>query len=720
MKFQIVLAISFCCAFITPALSQIVRAVFVESAPRLDGRMDEPVWQDAAIVTQFQQREPEPGAPASEKTIVHICYDKNHIYFGFTCHENPDKITAKQIARDAVLADEDKVVIILDTFLDGRNAYWFEINARGSMGDALLSENGAVMNKEWDGIWDARSAIYATGWATEVVIPFKSLNFHPSRSTWGLKLVRDIQYKSEFLYWPVANVNTFKYQVSDAGRLADMTGMSQGLGLDFRPYGLTRMKQKRERNLSYEADVGFDLFYQLSPALKSVLTVNTDFAQTEVDDRQVNLTRFALFFPEKRDFFLDGSNYFKFAIEGADNNAKSRQLIPFFSRRIGLSENGSPIPILGGVKITGQSGAWNLGFLDVLDQRDTGKQNFAVLRASRNFGAQSAIGLIGTFGNAVFSRQNSLIGADIKLATSKIGGDKNLVYYLYGLKSTTDSLSGQDAAFGSEISYPNDFFSCRIGYLQIEKNFVAGVGFVPRANIRNSYGSIRLAPRPNRWRILQIQIESDFDYITDLSNRLLTREVTFEPLSVRFLSGDNIAFEWEHQYELLDADFNIFGDHFIPTGTHEFLRKEVRLSSARRRRLWGELDYEWGDFWNGTGTQIQFASGYKISVPVSVELAYERNDINLPQGAFVVNVYRLNVDLLFSPRVTFKTYIQYDDETRTFGWQSRFRWILQPGNEILLVWNSLWDPLEKMEPHLRDFSLAQSTAGLKINCNYRF
>ena len=695
-----------------------INAIYVETPPRIDGKVNDPAWQEAAVISGFIQREPDTGEPASEKTTVYVCYDKDYLYVGFVCNDDPKKITAKQIARDAPLPNDDKVVVILDTFLDRRNSFWFEINPRGAKGDALFSQNGAVMNKDWDGIWLGRSSIHAQGWDTEVAIPFKSLNFHPTQTTWGIKFVRDIQHKSEFVYWPVANINAHEYQVSDAGNLVGLEGMSQGIGLDVRPYALGGIDQKRDEDTIMDGDVGLDLFYQLSPGLKSVLTVNTDFAQTEVDDRQVNLTRFRLYFPEKRDFFLDGSNYFQFANEGEQNRPK---MVTFFSRRVGLDENGTPIPIIAGAKVTGQAGAWNLGFLDVIDRREAGSQNFAVARVSRNFGEQSAIGVIGTHGNADSNRQNAVFGADLKLATSTLGGDKNLIYYVYGLKSNTEGLSGRDMAFGSEFSYPNDFFKFTAGYVQIDTNYVAGVGFVPRKNIRNSYGSIGFGPRPNKWGILQIEIGTEFEYVTDFSNRLLTREIEFEPVGIRFLSGEQVAYEVTQKYERLDEEFNIYGDFIIPADTYEFTRQAVRLSSAERRRLWAGMDYEWGEFWTGTADQIEFSSGYKVSVPIALEFEYEHNDVQLPDGAFTVDVYRINFDLLFSPRLTLKSFIQYDDESGQIGWQSRLRWILKPGNEILFAWNSLWsDPMERMNPYLKDFTLAQSTTRLKIHYNYRF
>jgi hypothetical protein len=701
--------------------AQAVKAPFIEAPPKIDGKVEESVWQQGTVISTFVQREPNTGEPVSEKTIAYLCYDRDYLYFAFECDDDPKKLTAKEITRDASLQNEDKIVIMLDTFLDRRNAYWFEINPRGSKGDALFSQNGAVMNKEWDGIWLGKSAITDHGWQAEIAIPFKTLNFHPDQTVWGLKLQRAIQHKTESAFWPVANINTYEYQVSDAGDLTGLEGISQGIGLDIRPFALADIEQKHDEAVRFDGDIGLDLFYQLTPGLKGILTINTDFAQTEVDDRQINLTRFQLFFPEKRDFFLDGSHYFKFAVEAEDENPKAGQLIPFFSRRIGLSEAGKPIPIIGGIKLTGQSGRWNIGVLDVVDDREAGRQNFAVARISHNLGAQSAFGMIGTSGNATGPQNSTLFGGDLKLATSSFQGDKNLALVLYALKSHTDSLSGRDLAFGVDFNYPNDFLFFRLGYMEIGDAFNAGVGFVPRSAIRNSYGEIGLGPRPKRWNLMQLIVKSDFDYITDLNNRLLTREIEFTPFSLRMLSGETAEFELSQQFEHIDEDFNIYDSHIIPKGSYEFFRKELRLATAQRRSLWAAAGYEWGPFWNGRLNLFAITAGYKISVPLSLTIAFEQNKVILPDGAFLTRIYRANVDILFSPDIALRNYFQYDSESREIGWQSRFRWIFTPGNELIFVFNSLWhDPLKQLKPQLYDFVLAESISQIKLNYNYRF
>ncbi|NOY60808.1 MAG: carbohydrate binding family 9 domain-containing protein [Calditrichaeota bacterium] len=693
---------------------QSVKAVFVSTPPRIDGHVTAGEWKNAAVINQFVQREPDTGQPATEPTTCYISYDKNNIYFGFHCTIDPKDITAKELARDANLSQDDRVQIVLDTFLDHRNGYWFQVGPRGSYGDALVSQNGAAFNKQWDGLWVGKASINAQGWDAELAIPFKTLSFRAGQTTWGLKLIRHIKKKLEATYWPSVNLDSYRFQVSDCGLLTGLDGISQGIGLDISPYGLAGVNQKINEKNAFPTDAGVDVFYQVSPGLKSALTVNTDFAQTEVDSRQINLTRFQLHFPEKRDFFLDGANYFQFGLDGDRANPYSKRLIPFFSRRMGLDNGGNPIPIVWGGKMTGQVGNWNLGFINIMDDRQSGKQNFTVARVTRNLGNQSSVGFIGTMGNALADGSNSVVGADLKLATSTFRGKQNLALLLFGLKSNTEGLTKKNRAFGGEVVYPNDFFMMRAGFHQIEKNFRAGVGFVPRQNIRETYFESSLGPRPNRWKILQVFFKANLDYITDMNNRLLTRQIQFTPLSIRFISGDEISLTSGPQYELLIKDFKIHPEHTISTGIYDFWRHSILITGAKRRNFWASVNYNWGSFYNGERQNIVLASGYKITVPLLVGLEFEDNNISLPDGAFSTNVYRINANILFSPNMTLYNFIQYDNLTKVMGWQTRFVWILKPGNEILLSWNSRWnDPLER-------YQVTESAARLKVKYNYRF
>ena len=550
-----------------------VKVYFTEKAPEIDGRLTEDMWQKAAVIDSFTQRQPDTGQPMTEKTQFFVAYDKENLYFAFKCWDDPAKITAKELARDANLRYDDKLQILVDTFLDRRNAYWFQINPRGCIGDALVSQNGSKFNKSWDGLWDGAAHITDYGYEGEMAIPFKTLSFREDQSTWGLKIIRQISRRNETGYWPVANLDTYKFQVSDEGDITGLEGISQGIGLDIVPYALAGLDNYEEQKSEAIGDFGVDAFYQVTSGIKMALTVNTDFAQTEVDDRRINLTRFPLFYEEKRDFFLDGSGYYNFGLEG--NSLYSKALLPFFSRRIGLDINGNPVPIIGGLKVTGQAGAWNFGALNITDDQDSVKNNYTVARVSRNIGGNSYIGVIGTNGNALGDESNSLFGVDFKLGTSNFLGNKNISAVIFGLKSKTPGINSSDYSYGLTFSYPNDFFYFSGGYHEIGENFHAGIGFVPRLGIRQSYFRIGVGPRPKKFGILQINSLAHIDYITGLNNELLTRELGILPFEVEFISGEQIRVAVSNSYELLKTDFDIHPEHTIPAGIYTFNRSTL-------------------------------------------------------------------------------------------------------------------------------------------------
>jgi len=698
------------------------RAVAFSTPPKIDGLLNEDCWKEAVPLTRFYQREPSPGTAATVPTEVMIGYNETHLYVGFRCYADPDAITAKEMARDVDLSSDDRVQVILDTYMDQRNAYWFQIGPRGSIGDAIISENGAAFNKAWDGLWTGKAQITGTGWEAELALPFKTLNFDPNQSNWGLKLIRYQKSREETLYWPFANINTHKFQVSDAGVLTGLEGISQGLGLDLVPYGLTGLDYKEtEAGIERVLDAGFEAYYNISPGLRAAVSVNTDFAQTEVDQQQINLTRFSLFYPEKRDFFLDGANYFNFGINGDRDNPWNTQLIPFFSRRIGLDQQGNPIPVQYGGKVTGQAGRWNIGAMYMKDQRN-GWENghFAVTRLSRNIGKQSQAGFISTYGNALYDTSNFVIGFDVKLATSTFRGDKNVSLNMYGLKSVTNNMMARsgtrdrDLSFGAELVYPNDILSFRLGHMQIQENFIAGIGFVPRPGVRQTYGDITLGYRPEQWGIMQALAGGGLDHISDFSNTLLTREWYVMPLRLRFITGDEIKYRFTSSYEFLSDPFNLYADHTVIAGSYQFFWQTLSVQSAQKRRAWGAVDYRFGQFFGGTRNEIKLKAGYQVMVPLFIGGEAIRNDITLGESAFVANIYRLNLNILFNPDITLYSFIQYDSQSGKMGWQSRFQWILKPGREIFLVWNSIArDPFER-------YLLEEAGVRFKIKYTVRF
>ncbi|MBN1464439.1 carbohydrate binding family 9 domain-containing protein [candidate division KSB1 bacterium] len=681
----------------------------------IDGRMDEAAWQNAAVIADFIQRVPNSGEPMSERTEVYVTFARDQLYFGLRCYDaQPKGIIAKQLARDASLDYDDKIQIIIDTFLDRRSGYWFQINPRGCIGDALVSQNGAAFNKSWDGLWEGAAHITAWGWEGEIAIPFKTMSFRKGQSSWGLKLIRQVSRKSEQGYWPVANLNSHKFQVSDAGLLDGLLDISQGIGLDAVPYALVGADARQGYERDYPSDIGLDAFYQITPGLKSALTINTDFAQTEVDDQRINLTRFPLFFEEKRDFFLDGSNYFNYGIDGERDHPYQTSLMPFFSRRLGLDDDGELVPIIAGLKLTGQAGAWNMGLLDIVEDQDGRASNAAVGRIARHIGGQSYIGAIGTVRNSFTQAGNSLFGLDAKLATSTFLGDKNISLTLHGLRSDTDDSTGRDHAYGVSLIYPNDFIWIVTGWHEIGENFNAGLGFVPRHGIRRGYFRGGIGPRPGKWGILQSITGIHMNHVTDLRNVLLTREAGLMPFSIEFLSGEHVEFSFYHTCESLREDFPIHPDHTIPVGDYQFWRSTLQGTTAQRRPFYFSALIEAGGFFDGARTQMQTEMSWKVGVPLLVSMEYEHNDVSLPSGDFSTDVGRLSVNVLFSPDVFLYNFIQYDNLSKKLGWQSRFVWILKPGRELFLVWKSIsQNPFDR-------FAMTESATRLKFKYTIRF
>lgn len=692
-----------------------VKAVRISTPPEIDGYVNEAVWNEAFLVNEFYQREPVEGAPVSERTEMLICYDANNIYFGIRCWDDPKKITAKEMARDVSLGKDDRVQIILDTYLDHRNGYWFQIGPRGSIGDAIVSENGAVLNKQWDGLWTGKAKIVDYGWEAEIAIPFKTLGFDKESTKWGLKLIRNIVNKLETAYWPVANLNAHKFQVSDAGIIDGIENITQGIGLDIAPYLITGLDTKRNNSPDTKLNGGLDLFYQITPSLKSSISINTDFAETEVDDRQINLTRFSLHYPEKRDFFLDGANYFQFGIEADRESPVSNKLIPFFSRRMGLESTGDPIPIHVAAKVTGQQNNWNLGFMYINDGRETGENNFSVARVSRNIGKLSSAGIISTYGNSMGEARNLVTGADVKLATSTFQKNKNVALILFGLKSNTKNTTRQDFAWGTQLVYPNDFLKARAGYHQIGKNFYAGMGFVPRTNISEKYASLEIGPRPNKFGILQVIFGGNFGLISNLESGITeTREVEIKPLELRLLSGEEISYTIANQYENFENDFSIFNDIVIPAGNYNWWQHRFSIETKGARDIWGEAGYHFGRFYNGERQDIKMQVNWKVAVPFFVGSTVTQNRVQLPAGSFTANIFQLNANILFSPDITLYNYLQYDNASNTMGWQSRFQWIIKPGNEIILAWTSNF-----LQNKSSAFYIDDSAIRLKIKYNIR-
>jgi hypothetical protein len=661
-------------------------AVRVDTPPRIDGRLDDEVWSRSGPIGPFVQVEPIEGAAPTEATEFRVLYDSEHLYIAVRCFDkDPSGIIGTQMGRDADLDTDDRVEIVIDTFHDRRNAFWFQMNPVGSKGDALISNNGTDFNKPWDGIWEGKSSIDEKGWSIEMAIPFQTLSFDPAIDTWGFNVRRQIKRRLESDRWAAARLDLTFFQVAEAGDLSGLAGLRQGVGLDVVPFLHADWTNDRSGNPDQDliGKPGFDLFYRLTPNLTASLTVNTDFAETEVDGRQINLTRFPLFLPEKRDFFLENAGIFQFA-------DLSHDLIPFFSRKIGLDDRGHEIPILYGGKLTGRAGDWNLGALDVETDSAAGipEKNLLVTRISKNVGEQSTVGGIFTSGNPNGTADNSLYGLDANFRTSTVFGDKNLTASVFGLRSETEGKSGGDLAYGASVAYPNDIWSAHVSWKEIQADFDPALGFVPRTGIRSWFGLVEYEPRLNT-SIRKLSFNAEAQVITDLDDRVETIEAQVRPLGIEWDSGDELRLEVLPGYERLDQPFDIQPGvvNPIPIGEYHTLRWRAEVETALKRPVSGAIGLEVGDFFTGRRTDAQAELSWRPSRFFTGSLGYEQSHVDLPEGVFTTHLGQVRTNVAFSPDVDWRSFVQFDNESESIGLNTRLRWILRPGEDIFIVWN---------------------------------
>ena len=695
---------------VTPGRASL-RAVPLRQPIVLDGRLDEPTWQTAPVADDFRQREPDEGAPASQATQVRVLYTPTTLYVGVTCHDtDPDAIVTTRFNRDAVLDADDRVSLLFDTFADRRNAFKFQTNSVGARVDELVGDDGEVDNRDWNGIWNVKTARTATGWSAEFEIPFQTLSFAPGQTSWGFNVQRIIKRRTEETVWTGHRQNLDFDRVSNAGRLHDLRGLSQRGGLDFSPFLTTEVRRN-----SAAFKPGFDLFYKLTPGLTLSLTLNTDFSEAEVDDTQVNLTRFSLFFPEKRQFFLEDAP--NFAVDGLTPTSGPLVIIPFFSRRIGIADDGKTVDLIGGGKLSGRIGKYRLGLLSVQTQeRDpVPGENFSVIRVKRDVGRQASIGLIATRRTPENGDATGLYGHDFLYKTTDLWGDRNLTVTSFVLKSFAPT-ARKNWAWGGQLDLPNDTWRIFGTYREVQRDFDATLGFVPRKGIRRFGWFLEAAPRPGRWHTRQVSCAFDGNYITDQdTNRLLTRNIVL-PCEWRFESGDKLAFRTWHQFERLTEDFSISRGVTLAPGRYTFRRYMVKAETADKRPLSASLTYYWGDYYSGERDSWLARLTFQPGPRLFLSPEYQQNDVRLPEGNFVVRLLRVRLDAALSPDLSWFSVVQYDNVSDVLSLNTRLRWIVEPGNDLFLIYNHRWldDPMDG------GFRTIGREARFKVQYTYRF
>ncbi|MEW6323060.1 MAG: DUF5916 domain-containing protein [Acidobacteriota bacterium] len=719
-----------------------VQAVLIEADERieLDGILDEPIWRRAAPATDFRQRDPNNGAPATERTEVRIVFDRNRIVLGVMCFDSePHRLLGNQMQRDQPFGADDRFMWAIDPYLDGRTGYFFEINPSGAMGDGLITGLGGgggggrgpggggfggfggQMNKSWDGIWTARVRKTDQGWSAEIEIPFRTLNFDPKAAAWGANFQRTVRRKNEESLWTGWLRNEGLTRMSNAGRIVGLRDLTQGIGLDIKPYAVATLGNSPGSgapNTVGTGDVGVDFFYNVTPALQANFTVNTDFAETEVDQRRTNLTRFPLRFPEKREFFLSGSSYFDFPPGDAE---------PFFTRRIGLNA-GEPQKILFGGKLLGQIGRQDVGLLHVRTGEDGGlaSEDFSVARLKRRFGRASHVGMlytrragVGPLAEELGLTTRQTIGADVTVATPTFLGDANLDSGAWFLHTTraADAPGGSNA-YGLRFSVNDDPWGYSVNFREVQESYDAAIGFTPRRNFRRWNGRVNWSPRTTSHPLVRgFDFSVNPELVTDLQNRLITRQFFITPLQVEFHSGDRVEFQVFPTREHLETDFEISDGILLPLGNrYSWTRYQVSFNGASRRMVSGRAEYSDGGFWSGERRETTLSVNVRPRPGVFVQLEAEFNDVDLPEGSFETTLYSLDARTQFSPWISLANNIQYDSVSRIVGWQLRFRWILKPGDDIFFVYSHNW--LDDLD--LNQFRVLDRRAAMKVLRTWRF
>ncbi len=705
-----------------------VTATRTEQPPVIDGRLDEPAWRDATLVEDFRVSEPIEGVPLRQPTVVRILYDDQAIYFGFTCFDDPAAVVRKVLRRDASQRSDDRITVMLDTFYERRTGYVFQVNPNGARWDALL-EDGGNLNIQWDAIWYAEARMTDNGWVVELAIPMKSLNFPEEGSgVWGLNLARAVTRQNQTARWAYPLQNVFLFDAAHFGNLDGLEGLEQGIGLDAIPaYTIRQTRDNEEGNVSNQGQGSLDLFYKITPSLTNVLTTNTDFTEAQPDRRRANLTRFSLFFPEQRDFFIQDAGIFQFANFGRFRQFRSPRVNgqAFFSRQIGLAEDG-PLAIRFGEKLTGRVGPLNIGFLStrvegytagsVVDEtfRDVDPKWLSVGRATLNVLDDSNVGVIMTYGDPAENKHNKLYGADFNYRTVRFLGDQILQGSLWAERTSSSGLDDKGDAFGASLEYPNDKWNWEGHAAEIQENFNPALGFANRRAIRDYDGRIR-----RRWRrtglLRTIDVLLEGRLVTATDNDFQTLKVKFFPVMIQSDMGDFFRIGVDYTREDLLEDFEIREGISIPKDHYRWDRYRIEFHSSRNRPLEGGVDLHYGQFYTGTRFDVRLDFQWRPSEHVALGTEYEQFQVRLPEGNFTTRVVRVNFDFAFSTDVSWTNLVQWDNESELLGWSSRATWIMEPGNELVLA----FDPFFRRDDRL-EFDATETQVALKLLWTQRF
>jgi hypothetical protein len=706
-----------------------VTATRFDGDVRIDGNLDEAIYTQIAPITNFIQQIPNAGTPASEKTEAWIYYDADNLYVAARVYESvpESEWVANEMRRDTFqLRTNDSFSVLLDTYLDRRNGSAFLVTPIGGFSDFAITnegDGGRGVNFDWNVVWDSRVGRFDGGWTVEMEIPFRSLRYEPGEEqTWGIQLRRIIRRFNEASYMTAVPISAARgnslvsgmWRVSEAGTLENLRVPARKFNLEIKPYGLGSVTTNREATprISNEADgeAGVDVKFGITNNLTADFTYNTDFAQVEVDERQVNLTRFNQFFPEKREFFLEGRGNFDFTqVRGLD--------VPtmFFSRRIGL-ERGQIVPIDVGARLTGKIGNYDIGALNI--NTDAGDFNniestgFSVLRVKRDVFKRSAVGIMLT------DRSESLVGNGSSQLYAVDGAFDFLEDFsldTYVAKTKSPGLRDDDRSYMANLAYDSDVYGFNSGYLVVENNFNPEIGFKRRNNFKQFSGGARYSPRPASidW-IRRFSLEAGTEsYWSATTDDLESRQHSLS-FSTEFETSDIFTVSVRDEFEALVRPFRIASGVTLLSGKYDFTSYEASYNFGAQRKVSGVLSLRVGDFWSGTNTSVGFGSGrIELSPQLSVEPSYSINKVELPEGDFRTELSSFRVTYTLSPRMYLGGLIQYDSSANSFSTNFRFRWEWAPASEFFIVYSDdrNTDPLG----HPSGLDLRNRGFAIKIN-----
>jgi len=684
-----------------------IQAVRVDVAPVLDGRLDDEAWRAAPVIESFTQQEPQEGAAASERTEVRIVYDDQKIYFGIYAFDSePDRLVATEMRRNAErILQEDNFQIILDTFMDSRSGYMFVTTPMGARLEQQVFEEGeggrrgasSNINRDWDGVWESSARRTSDGWIAEVAIPFSTVRFPAADvQSWGVNFMRNIARKNEQSYWAPIPKGYGLTRVSLAGSVSGLNALERGRDLRVKPFlvgGGRNANVDGIRSREGQGEVGLDVRYGLTAGLNLDLTLNTDFAQAEVDDEQVNLTRFALFFPEKREFFLENAGQFNVGT----TSSMDRMADLFFSRRIGLSPTGDQIPILAGGRLSGRAGKNSLAFLTVQTDEAFGRngENFTVARYSRDVLGRSRVGGIvvnkSEWGGDAYNRT---VGADFTLTPHP---SLSMNGFLAGTSTAGEGGDGMGGHF--RAGWLNQRWNLYVEHTDLDDEFNAEVGFVPRTGIRTSKLHLERTPRPGRWGVRVLEPMWNITYTTDQTGRLVSRRNHYMVGSA-WENGSTFIVWYNDNYERLDEPFRIRPGVVVQPGQYRFGDWRFWYMSHRAARVYTSLSWAPQTFFDGKRTDTSGSIGVRVTPQLATEAGLTRNDVDLPAGDFVATIGSFRVDYAISPDIGLRTVTQYNSLNEQWSSSARFRYTYSPGSDLYLVYDNIRrDGLTEIRDH---------------------